>query len=42
MGRAHPMFAGRLAPPAGLVAFLMALRLRVLRLFRRKPEGTPA
>ncbi len=41
-GAPHPMFAGKVAPPAGLVAFLMALRLRVLRFFRRKPEGTPA
>ena len=41
-GAPHPMFATRMAPPPGLVAFFMALRLRVLRLFRRKPEGTPA
>lgn len=41
-GAPHPMFAGKVAPPAGLVAYLMALRLRVLRFFRRKPEGTPA
>lgn len=41
-GAPHPMFAGPMAPPAGLVAFLMALRLRVLRFFRRQPEGTPA
>ena len=41
-GSPHPMFAGKVAPPAGLVAFLMALRLRVLRFFRRKPEGNPA
>ena len=41
-GSPHPMLAGRLAPPAGLVAFFMALRLRVLRLFRRKPEGSSA
>ncbi|MBX9665566.1 MAG: VOC family protein [Novosphingobium sp.] len=41
-GTPHPMLAGRLAPPAGLIAFIMALRLRVLRLFRRKPEGTSA
>lgn len=41
-GAPHPMFAARMAPPPGLVAFIMALRLRVLRLFRRKPEGTPA
>ncbi len=41
-GSPHPMQAGRLAPPTSLVAFLMALRLRVLRLFRRRSEGTPA
>ncbi len=41
-GTPHPMLAGRLAPPQGLIAFLMALRLRVLRLFRREPEGTAA
>ena len=41
-GAPHPMFAGKVAPPAGLVAFLMALRLRAARFFRRKPEGTPA
>ena len=41
-GMPHPMQAGRLSPPVGLVAFIMALRLRVVRLFRRKPEGTPA
>ncbi|GEN98650.1 putative 2,3-dihydroxybiphenyl-1,2-dioxygenase or glyoxalase/bleomycin resistance protein [Novosphingobium sediminis] len=41
-GTPHPMQTGRLAPPVGLVAFVMALRLRVLRLFSRKPEGNPA
>lgn len=41
-GSPHPLLAGRLAPPAGLVSFLMALRLRVLRLFRRKSKGTAA
>lgn len=41
-GSPHPMFAGRLPPPAGLVAFVIALQLRIRRLFRRKPEGIPA
>ena len=41
-GAPHPMFAGRLAPPAGLVAFLTALSLRIKRLFRRAPEGHTA
>jgi len=41
-GAPHPMLAGRLAPPAGLIAFLMALRLRLARMFRRKHEGNPA
>lgn len=41
-GAPHPMFAGKLAPPPGLVSFFMALRLRVLGLFRSKPKGTPA
>ncbi|QJQ32612.1 glyoxalase [Sphingomonas lacunae] len=39
-GTPHPMFAGRVAPPAGLVSFLMAVRLRVLGLFRRKNRET--
>lgn len=34
-GSPHPMFAGRVAPPPGLVAFFMALNLRIRRLFRR-------
>lgn len=41
-GAAHPMFAGKLPPPPGLVSFVTALLLRVKRLFRRNPEGTPA
>ncbi|MEY4237475.1 MAG: hypothetical protein RL339_76 [Pseudomonadota bacterium] len=41
-GAPHPMFAGKLAPPPGLVSFFMALRLRVLGLFRSKPKETIA
>ena len=41
-GSPHPMFAGKRAPPPGLIAFVMALRLRLLRLFRSKPKGSPA
>lgn len=41
-GSPHPMFAGKLPPPPGLIAFFMALRLRVLGLFRFKPKETAA
>jgi catechol 2,3-dioxygenase-like lactoylglutathione lyase family enzyme len=41
-GSPHPMFAGKLAPPPGLVAFLFALTLRIKRLFSRQPKGNPA
>ena len=41
-GSPHPMFAGRMPPPAGLLAFVIALQLRIRRLFRRKIEGTSA
>lgn len=41
-GSPHPMFAGRMPPPAGLLAFVIALQLRIRRLFRRKTEGTSA
>lgn len=41
-GSPHPMFAGKLPPPPGLIAFATALLLRLKRLFRRNPEGTPA
>lgn len=41
-GAPNPMTAGRSAPPQGLVTFLVALNLRLKRLFRRKPKGTPA
>ncbi|MFM2302460.1 MAG: hypothetical protein RLZZ84_2196 [Pseudomonadota bacterium] len=41
-GSPHPMFAGKAAPPPGLIAFFTALNLRLKRLFRRQPKGTPA
>ncbi|MFM6951502.1 MAG: VOC family protein [Novosphingobium sp.] len=41
-GAPHPMFAGKMPPPPGLVSFFMALRLRVLGLFRSKPKDTAA
>jgi catechol-2,3-dioxygenase len=37
-GAPHPMFAGKLAPPPGLVAFVNALQLRLKRLFSRTPK----
>lgn len=37
-GAAHPMFAGKLAPPTGLVAWITALQLRMKRLFSRTPK----
>lgn len=41
-GTPHPMFAGKLAPPPGLISFFTALMLRIKRLFSSKPQGTPA
>lgn len=41
-GSPHPMFAGKLPPPPGLVAFLTALQLRFKRLFNRQTKGNPA
>ncbi len=41
-GAPHPMFAGRLPPPPALVSLFTALFLRLKRLLRRKPKGTPA
>ena len=41
-GAPHPMFAGKLPPPPGLVSFFTALNLRIKRLLRRQPKGTPA
>ncbi len=38
-GSPHPMFAGRIPPPPGLVAFVIALQLRIKRLFARSPKG---
>lgn len=37
-GAPHPMFAGKLPPPPGLVAFVTALQLRIKRLFARTPK----
>jgi catechol 2,3-dioxygenase-like lactoylglutathione lyase family enzyme len=37
-GAAHPMFAGRMPPPPGLVAFVTAMHLRIKRLFSRTPK----
>ncbi|MFO1080901.1 MAG: VOC family protein [Reyranellaceae bacterium] len=41
-GSPHPMFAGKLPPPPGLVAFFTATTLRIQRLFRRAPEKSAA
>jgi catechol 2,3-dioxygenase-like lactoylglutathione lyase family enzyme len=40
-GSPFPALAGKGAPPPGLLAFLMSLRLRLQRLFRRQPKGMP-
>ena len=37
-GSPHPMFAGKLPPPPGLIAFFTALSIRIKRLFRRQPK----
>lgn len=41
-GAPNPMLAGKAPPPQGLVAFGLALNLRVRRLFRRNREGQSA
>jgi catechol 2,3-dioxygenase-like lactoylglutathione lyase family enzyme len=41
-GAPHPMFAGKMPPPPGLIAFVTALQLRLKRLFRRQSQGTAA
>jgi catechol 2,3-dioxygenase-like lactoylglutathione lyase family enzyme len=41
-GSPHPMFAGKIPPPAGLVSFFIALQLRIKRLFRRKARRAQA
>ena len=41
-GSPHPMFAGKLPPPPGLVAFIIALQLRIKRRFSRQPKGISA
>lgn len=37
-GSPHPMFAAKMPPPPALVAFVMALMIRLKRLFRRQPK----
>jgi catechol 2,3-dioxygenase-like lactoylglutathione lyase family enzyme len=37
-GAPHPMFAGKMAPPPDLVAFVTATQLRIKRLFSRSPK----
>ena len=41
-GAPHPMFAGKMPPPVGIVSFITALHIRFKRLFRRQPKGNPA
>jgi catechol 2,3-dioxygenase-like lactoylglutathione lyase family enzyme len=41
-GSPHPMFAGKLPPPAGLISFIISLQLRIKRLFSRQPKGNPS
>lgn len=41
-GAPHPMLAGKLPLPPGLVSFVIALQLRLKRLFSRQPKGNPA
>lgn len=41
-GAAHPMLAGRMAPPPGLVAHVTALQLRIKRLFSRSSKEAQA
>lgn len=41
-GAPLPMFAGKRPPPQGLVTFVIALNLRIRRLFRRSPKGHAA
>lgn len=41
-GSPHPMFAGKMPPPPGLIAFFTALNIRIKRLFSRQPKGNPA
>lgn len=41
-GTPHPMFAGRLVPPRGLVLFVMALFTRIKGLFSSHPKDSQA
>lgn len=41
-GAPHPILAGKLPPPPAFISFLFALQLRLKRLFRRQPKGSPS
>ena len=41
-GAPHPIFAGKLPPPPGLVSCIIAQQLRLKRLFRRPLKGASA
>jgi catechol-2,3-dioxygenase len=41
-GAPHPMFAGKMPPPPGLIALVTALQLRVKRLFSRSSKESAA
>ena len=41
-GSPHPMLSGKRPPPPGLVSFIMAVLLRIQRLFRRQPQRASA
>lgn len=41
-GSPHPMLSGKRPPPPGLVAFILAVLLRLQRLFRRQPQRAGA
>ncbi|AMO72846.1 VOC family protein [Sphingorhabdus sp. M41] len=41
-GSPNPMFAGKMPPPPGLIAFITTLNIRIRRLFRRKTEESAA
>jgi catechol 2,3-dioxygenase-like lactoylglutathione lyase family enzyme len=41
-GAPHPMFAGKMPPPPGLVAFFTALNIRIKRLLGGQSKGTTA
>ncbi len=41
-GSPHPMFAGKITPPPRLIAFFVALNIRIRRFFSRPFKGKPA